>query len=511
MRTGQSTYDFVIIGAGPAGSILASRLAHARPRLTILLIDAGGGVPPDDCLVWDPRQWARVQQQTGYEWGYVSVPQSNLDHRSISMNRARVLGGCSVHNAMVYVQGGRWGFDRWADEGCTGWSYAEVLPHFRSVERDVTLTTAAVDPFTESLFAAAAQTYGLPFNPDYNALPSAWGASPFQFLIDDRGRRETDFEVFVARRQPPNLSVLPYALASGIIFEGTAAAGVRFTDRLTGSPGSAFARQEVILAAGAIGTPQILMLSGIGPGGDLARHGIASIVDLPGVGQNLQDDLYLPLLFTSPRPLPPQPYGLMGAVIFGYTPPSGVPAPVDVPELTNVECSLASGTMLGLDLPPGYQQSYLIYPNVQLLESRGAVRLSSADPADAPLIDPNYLGTPAEMQRCLDALTFARTIGNAPALAPWRSTEIYPGPAVKTPAEAEAYIRARAGTCFHYAGTCRMGADAMSVVNPQLQVHGVSRLRVVDASIIPTTVSGNTAAATMMIADRAASFILAHC
>ncbi len=508
MAIEQGTYDYIIVGAGPAGSIVAARLAQAQPGLSILLMDAGGDVPSDDPVVWDPTKWVLVQQNANYEWGYQSVPQVNLDNRVIPMGRARALGGCSVHNAMVYVRGGQWGYDNWASEGCTGWDYASVLPHFENVERDITITTAVQDAFMESLFQAGEQTFGLPYNPDYNALPCAYGVSPFQFMIDASGRRETDYEVFVGSRAWPNVTVLTNAQVGAILLEGTVAVGVRYTNLITGLASSVYASKEVVLAAGAIGSPQILMLSGIGNAADLAALGISSVVDLPGVGQNLQDDLYISLLFTSPQPMPPQPYGLMGAVIFGYSAFPGVPEAGGIPPYTDIECSLASGTMTGLDLPAEYQQSYLIYPNVQLLESRGTVKLASASPSAAPLIDPAYLSAPTDMQRCLDALQFARDIGNAPALSSWRMQEIYPGPQVQTPAEAAAYIRQTSGTCFHYAGTCKMGVDPMAVVDPFLQVRGVSRLRVIDASIIPTTVSGNTAAATMMIADRGASLLL---
>lgn len=508
MPTKEDTYDYIIVGAGPAGSIVAARLARAKPGLSILLMDAGVSVPKNDPVVWDPTQWALVQQIPKYEWGYQSVPQVHMENRVIAMSRARALGGCSMHNGMVYVRGGRWGFDHWEREGCTGWGYASVLPHFESVERDITITTGVQDDFMSSLFLAGEQVFGLPYNADYNALPCAFGASPFQFLIDSAGRRESDYEVFVANRTAPNLSVLANAQVSTVILENTTAVGVRYKNYATGESKSAYAAQEVILAAGAIGSPQILMLSGIGPATDLESLGITSRVDLPGVGQNLQDDLYINLLFTSPKPMPPQPYGLMGAVLFGYSARPGTAQRGGMPPYTDIECSLSSGTMAGLNLPPAYQQSYLIYPNVQLLDSRGTVRLSSADPEAAPLIDPNYLSAPSDMARCLDALDFARTIGHAPALASWRREEIYPGPQVKTPAEAAAYIRKTAGTCFHYAGTCKMGIDPMAVVDPELRVRGISRLRVIDASVIPTTVSGNTAAATMMIADRGASLLL---
>lgn len=199
--------------------------------------------------------------------------------------------------------------------------------------------------------------------------------------------------------------------------------------------------------------------------------------------------------------MPPQPYGLMGAVIFTSTDPS------TLPHLTDVECSLASGTMKGMDLPPGKQQSYFIYPNLQLLKSRGTVRLASPNPTEPPLIDPRYLTAPEDLQRCIQGVKLARRIGHHPNLASWFAQELFPGPDVQTDAELEAFVRQTADTCYHYAGTCKMGVDAQAVVTPRLQVRGTQRLRVIDASIIPTTVSGNTAAATMMIAAKGADFV----
>lgn len=510
MRPAQTSYDYIVVGAGPAGCIVANRLAKADPGLSILLLESGTNVPADDAVVWDPVQWALVQQQAQYEWGYQSVPQANLDGRVIPMGRAKALGGCSVHNGMVYVRGGKFGFDAWAQQGCTGWDYASVLPYFAGVESDVVITTALQDDFMPALFKACAETYGLPYNADYNALPCAYGCSPFQFLIDGNGRRETDYEAFIGNQDLPNLEVAYGATVTGLILDGAAAKGVNVSFPGQGPYAQIFARQEVILSAGAINSPQILMLSGIGSAAQLKSLGIAPVLDLPGVGQNLQDDLYINTLFTTSRAMPPQPYGLMGAVIFGYSSLTGRSDGKlrTTPVLTDIECSLSSGTMPGLDLPPDRQQSYLIYPNVQLLESRGTVVLASADPFDAPLIDPNYLSAPNDLQRCLDALTFARAIGNADALSGWRTAEILPGPDVQTPAQMESYIRQTCGTCYHYAGTCKMGVDAGSVVDPQLRVYGIANLRVIDASIIPTTVSGNTAAATMMIANKGAAMVL---
>lgn len=495
-------FDYAVLGAGSAGSILAARLAAERPDQRILLVEAGGPISSEDRTVWDPTQWVLVSRDPELEWGYRSVPQPGLGDRVIQMGRARGLGGCSVHNGMVYVRGGRHGFDQWARQGCAGWSYDDVLPYFEWVERRARVLIAESDPFFEDLVQACASV-GIPYQPDYNASPTEFGVSPFQFLISDAMRRETTYNAFIGEAPPPNLTVWSRCRVDRVLFDAARrAVAVAITELGTGRAVEVPVRQEIVLAAGAIGSPQILMLSGVGPEAQLRDLGIPVVSALPGVGENLQDDLFVTGLFTSRRPLPPQPYGLMGAVIFTSTDPATLPA------LTDVECSLASGTMPGLPLPPALQQSYLIYPNLQLLGSRGTVALASTDPAAHPIIDPRFLSAPGDIARLVFGVKLARAIGRSDALAGWLAEEILPGPGVQTDAEIEAYARTTADTCFHYAGTCKMGVDPMAVVTPDLRVKGVQALRVVDASIIPTTVSGNTAAATMMIAARGADLIL---
>lgn len=497
----KGTFDYIILGAGSAGCVLAAMLAEKLPDARILLLEAGHDIPPKDATVWDPTRWLLVSRDPQREWGYRSVAQAGLNGRTIRLARAKALGGCSIHNAMVYVRGGRYGFDQWAQAGCEGWDYESLLPYFHRVEQRLHITHAKADPFVMELIGAC-NHLGIPYNLDYNASPHAFGVSPFQFLISQQGRRETTFSHFLGARKPRRLKIASGVRFDRILFDSERrAVAVVATDLRTQRQVELPARREILLCAGAIGSPHLLLLSGVGPEGQLRDMGIPVVSALPGVGENFQDDLFVTGGFSSKKPLPPQPYGLMGAVIFTSTDPS------TLPHLTDVECSLASGTMKGMDLPPDKQQSYFIYPNLQLLKSRGTIRLASSNPIEAPLIDPRYLTAPGDLQRCIHGVKLARRIGHHPDMVSWFAQELFPGPDVQTDAELEAYVRQTADTCYHYAGTCKMGVDEQSVVTPRLKVHGTQGLRVIDASIIPTTVSGNTAAATMMIAAKGAELV----
>ncbi|MCH7737537.1 MAG: GMC family oxidoreductase N-terminal domain-containing protein [Chloroflexi bacterium] len=487
-------YDYIILGAGSAGCIVAARLAAAFPYLSILLVEAGDSISPSNETVWNPREWALISKDRNLEWGYESTFQRNLSGRRIPMGRGKGMGGCSIHNAMVYVRGGAKGFNNWAAMGNQGWDYNSVVPYFQNVENQMYITVASSDPFIAAMTNACANL-GIPYNPDYNQYVDQVCTSPFQYAISANQRRETTDSVFLAA-QFPNLDIATETLIKKIVVENLTAKAV-ILHQADGEK-EISANREIILTAGAIGSAHTLMLSGIGNQRELSQFGILPVTNLPGVGQNFQDDLYVTTLFKSKQQMPDQPYGLMGTVIFANSPTNNLGLGTDI------ECSLASGSMIGIGLT---YPSYLIYPNIQLLRSRGTVTLSSADPTIAPIIDPNYLSAPGDMENCLQALQLARTIGANSALSAWFEEEVMPGPQWDN--MLEEYIRQTAGTCYHYAGTCKMGIDDMAVVAPDLRVRGVSNLRVIDSSIIPQTVSGNTAAATMMIADKGSSLVIA--
>lgn len=493
----RTDFDYIVVGAGSAGSIVAANLARRSPSCQVCLLEAGPAVDASQATVWDPTQWLLVDRMTPLAWNYMSTPQAALNARQIPMGRAKGLGGCALHNAMVYVRGGRLGYDRWAHAlGCPGWSYAEIAPYFAAVEKRLHITTAKADPFVDALVNSAAH-HGLAYNADYNARLDEACIAPFQFAIGPDGKRQTSFTAYDVASLP-NITIGSQCTVERILFSGRRARAV-CVGRVGGANLECSARREVILAAGAINTPQLLMLSGIGPTDTLHAHGIPVIQALPGVGQNLQDDLFVTAGFASKQPLPPQPYGLMGTVLFAHSPTNSRLLGTDI------ECSLATGSLAGMGVPPEWQDSYWLFPNIQLLESRGSVVLQSSDPYAAPIINPNYLQTQGDLDRCVAALKLAHALGTDAALAPWLESPLLPG---ANDTDLEAYVRATAGTCYHYAGTCKMGVDAMAVVAPDsLRVRGTEGLRVIDASIIPQTVSGNTAAATMMIAEKASRWL----
>ena len=411
---------------------------------------------------------------------------------------------------MVYVRGGKEGFDEWAAEGCTGWDYDSVVPYFEKVEDQINILHAEKNDFINALIAACEEN-GIPYNDDYNLSEDQFGISSFQFLIDDNVQRETSFRSYIQLANPTNLTIRTDVLVNRVLFDSNKKCiGVEFYDMAikTNVTYQVYVNKDVILSSGSISTPQILMLSGVGPSADLTALGITVISDLPGVGSNFQDDLFVTAAFMSKQYVDPQPYGLLGAVIFWPSSLSSNKYADDIS--TNIESSMASGEMIGMDLPDEQKQSYWLYPNIQKLKSRGTVKLQSNSIFDDPLIDPNYLASSDDVDRCIKALQEAIKIGSANAMADWYYSQLYPPPNSSIEQLRE-YILSTAGSCYHYAGTAKMGpeTDTMTVVSPEtLEVYGVTGLRVVDASIIPTTVSGNTQGATMMIGEKASDIIL---
>ncbi|HEV7563495.1 MAG TPA: GMC family oxidoreductase, partial [Solirubrobacterales bacterium] len=491
-----------VVGAGAAGSIVAARAAAAGHD--VLLVDIGTAVPPSDEDAWDPTRWYKMLANPDLEMGFHSTPQAELLNRVAQMLQSRGLGGCQLHNAMVYVRGGRSTYDHWAQQGCTGWDYESLVPHFEEIERTLGIVTAEQDPFSQS-FLDAYERLGLPYNGSYNGGPSEYGAVPFQFTIektaDGRLRRTTSFEKFVAAAELPTLTV-----ASGVyvrrFFADGDGRGIEYNSP-AGENMRVYARREVILSAGAIVSPAILLRSGIGPADALGDCGIDLVHDLPKVGQNFYDDLGCGFPVLVKPPIPETPYGFVGAGVFACDhggPPSDPPAFGEI----NLEVQISTSMLPGAPDPYGIRYC-LIGCSAMHLASRGTVELDPRNPFGRPIVNPMWLTAEGDMDRCLAAMKLAHDIASDPALMKQWDWVVPP----KELVVCEDWVRLSGTTVQHYVGSCQMGASAAtSVVGPDLRVHGVPGLRVIDASAAPTPVTGNTAGVAMVIGAKGAELLL---
>lgn len=525
-------YDYVIIGAGSAGCVLASRLSK-DPAVRVALIEAG----PSDrrAKIRIPAAVAAAIQDPAIGWGYRSVPQRHLKGREIPLPRGRVLGGCSSINGMAYFRGHPQDFDDWAAAGATGWSYEEVLPYFRRSEHNETWPesryhgsggpmTVTDIPHPNPLigrFLDATSSLGYPRCADFNgADPEGFGTRQATIRA---GRRESMVTAFLDPvRGRAQLEVLTEAVVTRILIEGRQARGV--TLERAGSTQTLLARREVLLCAGSYGSPQLLMLSGVGDGAHLAELGIEVQHHLPGVGACLQDH---PASLVQMKTADSTSYGVsLKALprgvwnILEYALSRRGPLASNVlegtgflktrPGLARPDLQMALMPMLrsptGSPIPFGH--GYGIIPIAIRPGSRGSVRLASADPRQAPRIDPNYLDDPEDLRTLQEGLKIARRILRAPAFASLHGVETVPGDAVNDDAALTDYIRSSVVGVHHPTSTCRMGTDEGAVVDPQLRVRGIEHLRIVDASVFPSVVAGNTNAAVVMVAEKAADLIL---
>jgi len=502
-----TSVDVVVVGAGSAGCVVARRLVDAGVH--VVLVEAGG--PDDNPAIHEP---ARMFELYGGpdDWGYSTVEQAGGGGRSLPYPRGKVMGGSSSLNAMIYARGPRTDYDTWAYLGNGGWGYDDVLPVFkRSEDFDGgasehhggggplhVLSRYEPHPLIAAL-KAAAQEAGIAPNPDYNA-GTIDGVSQIQLNVKD-GERHNAARAFVAPvAEAPNLTVLTRCFVQRLLLERSRCVGVEVVR--DGRVERIRAEHEVVVCAGAVDSPKLLMLSGIGPFAELARLGIEAHVDLAGVGQHLQDHPYSAIVYSASRPVPPAVPGLQQAHahLFWRSRP-GLPGPdvesllVHVPVYVNGD----DGPPDGFTLP-----SMLVRP-----ASTGTVRLRSSDPTAPPLIDPGFLRCRADLDAIVAGLELCREIARQHALGDWRGTEVHPGAEVRTKDELRAYVRASVSTIFHPTSTCRMGVDDLAVVDPDLRVYGVEGLRVADASIMPLITSANTHAPTVMIGERAAELVVA--
>lgn len=523
------TADYVVVGAGSAGAVIAARLTE-DPKVSVILLEAGGR----DRNMWlhIPLGYGKTMTDASVNWMYKTEPEPNCGGREIFWPRGKVLGGTSAINGLVYIRGQAEDFDHWRQLGNEGWSYADVLPHFKRAEGNVRggdelhggdgplgVSDLARHPLCEAFIEGAAQA-GVPRNPDFNGRTQE-GVGYFQLTTRGGLRSSTAVAYLKPARGRPNLTVVTGAQATRIVFEGSRAVGVAY--RQEGAEREVRAGREVVLSGGAINSPQLLMLSGIGPAAHLKGHGVAVRHDLPGVGENLQDHYQARCIFRCTRPVTlndvmrsplkkirtgldwlTRRQGMLtigaGTVgMFARTRP-GLATP-------DVEYHII---LFSADRPGGglHRFSGFTVSVCQLRpDSRGTIRLKSADPMAPPAIRPNYLAEEADWRMLVEGMKLTRRIARTEALRPWIEAEHQPGDQVRTDDELLDYIRRAGTTIFHPAGTCKMGPDPMAVVDARLRVHGIAGLRVADASIMPTVVSGNTNAACVMIGEKAAAML----
>jgi choline dehydrogenase len=506
-------FDYVIVGSGTAGSVLANRLS-ADPGVSVLVLEAGHGRIPSE--VDDSRTWFQLLGGQ-IDWGYQSMRQSGLDGRQTFEPRGKAPGGSSNLYIMMHVRGHPSDFDNWAYQGAAGWSYADLAPFFDRLEQTQKTSHAGLHgPNPASLaFLDACSELGYRRLESFNA-GDMFGAGWHRLDVVDARRQGVLVSYLTPALDRPNVTLRTGAQATRLLVEHGRCTGIEYV--VTAEPSGALgrvvrdghsspvepgtyqarARAEVIVSGGAIESPKLLLLSGIGDPAALREHGIDVVAAVPGVGENFHNHILTGLIAEARSPVPPPAQNLSESALFLASQP-GLPAP----DLQLAFVHVPFDIIVGREHP----NAVSILPGVVRPASRGWIRLAGPDPLAKPLVNPNYLADRSDEDRLVQGVRLAREIFNTNAFSDWNKQELSPGPAVDSDEELRAFVRRTADSYHHQAGSCRMGIDDLSVVDPSLRVHGVSGLRVVDASVMPAVPSGNCHAAIAAIAERAADLI----